>query len=209
MEKKGTSWMLLVGALLLASAAAAEEEKRVESVERFSTKLLAEAEKEVGRIVGLMHRSLDGNAKAQYELGTLILEEGPTYIRKNVSREDREGYYAAHREVDTAALKWMVRSARQGHGPAVSRVTDLYLKIVSDHRVSATTQKKYLVQAFAWDKVLFRMTGVERVTYHSDIKFSIREVLEARMTDDQVAEAERLSHQIEREIKANGRPFRQ
>ena len=120
MEKKGTSWMLLVGALLLASAAAAEEEKRVESVERFSTKLLAEAEKEVGRIVGLMHRSLDGNAKAQYELGTLILEEGPTYIRKNVSKEDGEGYYAAHREVDTAALKWMVRSARQGHTPAVS-----------------------------------------------------------------------------------------
>ena len=53
------------------------------------------------------------------------------------------------------------------------------------------------------------MTGVERVTYHSDIKLSIRELLEARMTDDQVAEAERLSHQIEREIKANGRPFRQ
>ncbi len=201
MQSNGISWMLLAGALLLAPAVTTAEEKRIESVEQFSTKLLAAAEERVGRIVGLMHLSLNGDAQAQFELGALIYQEGPVYIRKNVNPDDPKAFEAALKEVDAAALKWLLRSARQGHLPAILRIPDLFRKVGRGHRGCPTTGNRYLVQAYAWDRVLFRMTGKEQVEYHSDIKYLRREHLESNLTGDQVAEAVELSREIERAIK--------
>ncbi len=197
MQNQWAPLAFFAGALFLGPAAAEAQEEQI------SAKLLEEAKAKVVDIERLISAAKEGDAKAQFDLGTMIAQDGPHYVRKNMSRENRERYYTAHREIGAAALVLFLRSARQGHLPAVWRVPDLFRTRSSIHKGCLTTQTKYLVQALAWDRVLFRMTGEEVVEYHNDIEYIRRELLEGRLTDDQVAEAKRMSREIEREIKQN------
>ena len=96
MQKRWVAWVVLAGALAVCPAVGAEQ---------ISAKILEEAEAKVDRIVGLIKAAESGNAEAQFELGKLIVEKDPEFIRKNASWEDPEAYAAAHREVDAAALE--------------------------------------------------------------------------------------------------------
>ena len=61
--------------------------------------------------------------------------------------------------------------------------------------------KRYKIHALAWDRVLVRIKGEETIEFYNDRKYIRSELLSGHMTDDEVAEAEWLSREFEREIK--------
>ena len=178
MQKQWVASMVLAGALVVCPTVEAAE-----VAEKISAQLLKKAERKVERIVGLITLAKSGNDVAQYELGRMIVEEGREY-----------GEAGAH-----AALEWFLRAARQGHSQAQWYVSYLYHLMSFDP--DSKNAENYRVRALAWDRVLVRKKGQETIDYRNGIKHKRSELLRGHLTDDQVTEAERLSHEFEREIK--------
>ena len=178
MGKQWMSCVALVGALALGPA--------VEGKKKISIKLLEEAKAKVAHIEGLIASAQKGDAEAQYDLGVMISNEGPKYIRRTSDGFDP----APYKEVDATALDWTLRAARQGHEMALWRLPILY-RGTGD-----------LVQAYAWNIVFLRQSNKKHhIVYDGGVETTRGALLREKMTDDQVAEAERLSYEIEREIK--------
>ena len=85
----------------------------------------------------------------------------------------------------------------------MARIPDLYRKIgiTRAHPGDGPALKEYRILVYAWDRVLVRKVGRESIEYYNDIKYTRKDLMQSQMTDDQVAEAERLSRQIESEIQ--------
>ena len=181
MQKQWVASMVLAGALVVCPTVEAAEVAEV--AENISAQLLKKAERKVERIVGLITLAKSGNDVAQYELGRMIVEESREY-----------GEAGAH-----AALEWFLRAARQGHSQAQWYVSYLYHLMSFDP--DSKNGENYRVRALAWDRVLVRKKGQETIDYRKGIKHKRSELLRGHLTDDQVTEAERLSHEFEREIK--------
>ena len=187
MEKKWISWMLLAGALALCPA--------VEAAEQISAKLLEEAKEKVDHIERLIASAEKGDAEAQFRLGLMIGREGRTYVNRQIektphrdfNKSNLAGIKSQRREVEEAAVEWFLRAAYQGHEDA-------------QWLVSVRYEDFDIVKAYAWNRFLFRKNGRDTISNRNGVKKPQGEWLRAEMTDEQVAEAEHLSRQIEREI---------
>lgn len=160
--------------------------------EQISQRLLEQAKAKVAGIERLISSAQEGNAESQYELARMIFEESE-----------------ASANVDEATLVWSLRAAQQGHRGAQWMVCEIYDRVAStrytpnDEKEEGFREKvkKAKIHALAWDRVLVRSKGEETIEYYNDVKYTRRELLSSHMTDDEVAEAERLSREFEREIK--------
>lgn len=163
----------------------------VASTEEISAKLLEAAEAKVSHIERLISSAKEGDAESQYKLARMIFEESE-----------------ASAIVDQAALVWFLRAARQGHLGAQWEVCEMYRRVAenrytpNDEKVEDFGEKvkNAKVHALAWDRVLVRSKGEETIEFYNDRKYARSELLSGYMTDDEVAEAERLSRKFEREI---------
>lgn len=160
--------------------------------EQISQKLLEQAKAKVASMERLISAAKEGNAESQYELGRMIFEES----------EPSAG-------VDEAALVWLLHAAQQGHLSAQWMVCEMYRR-VADNRYTPNDEKeegfgekvkKAKVHAYAWDRVLVRSKGEETIEFYNNEKYTRVELLSGHMTNDEVAEAERLSREFEREIQ--------
>lgn len=191
MEKKWISWMLLAGALALCPA--------VEAAEQISAKLLEEAKAKVSHIERLISAAKEGNAESQFRLGLMIGREGRTYVNRQIEKipnrdfneSNLAGIKSQLREVEEAAVEWFLRAAYQGHEDA-------------QWFLSLRYEDFDIVKAYAWNRFLFRKNGRDTISNRNEVEKPRGEWLRAKMTADQVAEAEHLSHQIEREIARRG-----
>lgn len=167
----------------------------VASTEESSAKLLEAAKAKVSHIERLISSAKEGDAESQYKLARMIFEK---------SESSRSG--------DEAALMWFRRAAQQGHLGAQWEVCDMYRRLAVNRYTPnedkekgfSERAKKYKIHALAWDRVLVRSKGEETIEFYNDRKYTRLELLSARMTDDEVAEAERLSREFEREIARRG-----
>ena len=183
MEKKWTSWMLLAGALALCPA--------VEAAEQISAKLLEEAKAKVDHIERLIASAEKGDAEAQFRLGIMLQRDGRIYVRREAGKRGSYPDSAALREVQKAAVEWLLRSAYQGHEDA-------------QWLVSVRYEDLDIVKAYAWNRFLFRKNGRDTTSNRGGVEKPRGEWLRAEMTADQIVEAEHLSRQIEHEIARRG-----
>lgn len=184
MQKQWIAGVVLAGLMFFCPAVASTEE--------FSAKLLETAKAKVSHLERLISSAKEGDAESQYKLARMIFEKSES-----------------SRSVDEAALMWFRRAAQQGHLGAQWEVCDMYRRLAVNRYTPNEDQeegfseraKKYKIHALAWDRVLVRSKGEETIEFYNDRKYTRLELLSSRMTDDEVAEAERLSREFEREIK--------
>ena len=181
MQNQWIAGVVLAGLMFFCPAVAITEE--------ISAKLLEEAKAKVSHIERLISAAKEGNAESQYELARMIID-----------KSERS------RSVDEAALVWFLRAAQQGHLSAQWAVCEMYRRVAVNRYTPNEEKeegfvKKYKIHALAWDRVLVRSKGEETIEFYNDIKYTRSERLRGHMTDDDVAEAERLSREFEREIK--------
>lgn len=179
MQKERIAFGILVGVLALCVAGKAGE--------KVTDRLLEKSREKLNRMQQMIADAKSGNAQALFKLGTMILEEGREFDL-----------------VDTDALEFFLEAAVQGHNASQYHVSILYQRMASNHKSRGgcpSTAKRFSVQALAWQRVLVRSTGRETIEYVGGMKHARSELLRGHMTEDQIAEAERLSHEFEREIK--------
>ena len=187
MKNQWIAGVILAGQMAIWPAVAATEEG--------SAKLLEEARAKVSHIERLISAAKEGNAESQYELARMIFEKSEP-----------------SRSVDEAALMWFLRAAQQGHLGAQWKVCDMYRRLAVNRYTPnedkeegfSERAKKYKIHALAWDRVLVRSKGEETIEFYNDVKYTRSELLSGHMTDDEVAEAERLSREFEHEIARRG-----
>lgn len=184
MQNQWIAGVFLAGLVAFCPAVAATEE--------ISAKLLEEAKAKASHIERLISAAKEGDAESQYELARMIFEKSEP-----------------SRSVDEAALMWFRRAAQQGHLGAQWEVCEMYRRLAVNRYTPNEDKeegfrervKKYKIHALAWDRVLVRSKGEETIEFYNDRKYIRSELLSGHMTDDEVAEAERLSRKFEREIK--------
>jgi len=184
MQNQWIAGVVLAGLMFFCPAVASTEES--------SAKLLEAAKAKVSHIERLISSAKEGDAESQYKLARMIFEKSES-----------------SRSVDEAVLMWFLRAAQQGHLSAQWEVCDMYRRLAVNRYTPneekeegfSERAKKYKIHALAWDRVLVRRKGEETIEFYNDRKYTRLELLSSRMTDDEVAEAERLSREFEREIK--------
>lgn len=168
----------------------------VAATEEISAKLLEEAKAKVSHIERLISAAKEGNATAQFDLGLMIGREGRKYVNRQIekipnrdfNKSNLAGIKSQLRDVEEAAVEWFLRAAYQGHEDA-------------QWLVSVRYEDFDIVKAYAWNRFLFRKNGRDTISNRNGFEKPRGEWLRAEMTVGQVAEAEHLSRQIEREIK--------
>jgi TPR repeat protein len=188
MQNQWIAGVVLAGLMFFCPAVASTEES--------SAKLLEAAKAKVSHIERLISSAKAGDAESQYKLARMIFEKSES-----------------SRSVDEAALTWFRRAAQQGHLGAQWEVCEMYRRLAVNRYTPnedkekgfSERAKKYKIHALAWDRVLVRSKGDETIEFYNDRKYIRSELLSSRMTDDEVAEAERLSREFEREIKRKSR----
>ena len=175
-------WMVLLAAtgMLTLGGTAALAEK---APERISGKILEKARASVKRIEALIQAAKQGDPESQFELGTMIGNEGRDFV-----------------EVDAAALEWFNRAAWQGHGMAQMRLSYLYSEGGKGPHSDAVPTD--YVQAYAWTTVSLNQ-GVQAAVWRDGVEQDPKSWLRTKMTAEQVAEAERLAAEFERKIRKN------
>ena len=171
----------------------------VAAAEKISVKLLEEAKAKASHIERLISAAKQGDPTAQFDLGLMIGREGRKYVNKQIekipnrdfNKSNLAGIKSQLREVEEAAVEWFLRAAYQGHEDAQWLVSIRY-------------QDFDIVKAYAWNRFLFRKNGRDTISNRNGVEKPRGEWLRAEMTADQIAEAEHLSRQIEREIARRG-----
>lgn len=179
MQGPWTVGVVLAGALALCPA--------VESAEQISAKLLEEAKAKAVIIERLISDAKEGDAQSQFLLGIMVAKDGREYVKK-IAEKTNTSSEAAIREVQDASVEWLLRAAYQDHEGAQWLLSVYY-------------EDFDIVKAYAWNRLLFRKNGRDGISNRNGIKKPQGKWLLAEMTADQVAEAKRLSREIERKIK--------
>lgn len=177
----------IVGVVLAAALAVCPV---VGACEQISDKLLKEAKEKVLHIERLISKAKEGDAVAQFDLGIMILNEGPKYVMREIGRQhmpDEDSIKAALKEVDDASLEWLLRAAMQDHDLAQWVVAKRY-------------EQTDIVRAYAWNLVQVRK-GRNPTSTRDGVERTRAEWMLDKMSQNQVAEAERLSRELERSIK--------
>ncbi len=177
----------IVGVVLSAALAVCPA---VGACEQISDKLLKESKEKVLHIERLISKAKEGDAVAQFDLGIMIVNEGPKYIRREIGRQhmpDEDSIKAAFKEVNDEALEWLLRAAMQDHDLAQWAVANRY-------------EQTDIVRAYAWNLVQVRKGG-NPSAMRGGVERTRAEWMLDKMSPNQVAEAERLSRELERSIK--------
>ena len=145
--------------------------------------ILEESEDSVKQIKTVIENARQGNPESQYQLGMMIKDKA--YKAGGVARA----------EAMLEALTWFTRAAEQDNYMAHMALHHLY----SAKYPPAYSFMTNYVLSYAWLKIAMDK-GVSSTTNGQPSD----KVLRKKMTDDQVAEAEHLSRQIEREIARRG-----
>ena len=194
MQKPWAVGVVLAVALALCPAVEAEQ---------ISAKLLEEAKERAANLERLISAAKQGDAEAQFDLGVMISREGRGYVNREAQRNqhhsqsnrelawkirDLAAIKAAYKEVQEAELEWFLRAALQGHDAAQWMLIRRY-------------EYTDIVRAYAWNRIQFRKHGRDGTSRRDGVEKPMADRLRTKMTDDQVAEALELSHQLEREIQ--------
>lgn len=193
MPNRWAPFAFFAGALILGPAAAVAQQEQI------SAMLLKEAKEKVTHIERLISAANEGEPMAQFDLGMMIDREGRRYVNRQMEemsiadakKSNFAGIRSQLKEVQEAAMEWYLRTALQGHDLA-----------------QWTLSRKYehtdLVRAYAWNRILYRKRGRDATSMRSGVEKPLPDRLLKKMTDEQVAEAERLSNRIVREIERRG-----
>ena len=157
---------------------------------RAGTRLnLEQARANAANIERLISAAKKGDAQSQFLLGILVARDGRDYVRRMAEKTNTVAEAAkALREVQEAGVEWLLRAAYQGYEEAQWLVSIHY-------------DDFDFVKAYAWNRFLFRKNGRDGIKNRNGIKKPQGKWLLAEMTADQMAEAERMSRDIERKIK--------
>ena len=173
--------LLVLAGPLVAFGGAAPETGTV------AEQILQEAEASVKRIRTIIEDAQRGNPESQYELGRMIRAKFDEY-GGSIDLQALQAHAKARAEATLEARTWFTRAAEQGHEFAQMALYSLYSR---KYPPDCSFMTDYVL-AYAWLTVALNR-GVNVTLQVGGVEMDPKSQLRAKMTSEQVAEAEKLA----------------